>query len=75
MTNFHGLCHGIYSLRYVEGILQPRKLDFRGLRGQFDDKNANFKGLGTKNGYLWQILPYGTHLGSILLDCAMGIVA
>ena len=32
-------------------------------------KNANFRGLGAKNGCLWPILAYRTHLGSFFGLC------
>ena len=44
MIHFLGICHGKCYLRYVEGFLEFSKLDFRGLRGQFDDKKPNFRG-------------------------------
>ena len=52
MTYFQGLCHGNCALGYVERILQLRKLDFRGLKGQFDVKKANFRGLFAEIDYL-----------------------
>ena len=42
--HFHGICHEKFDLRYVGGFLEFKKLDFRGLKGQFDVKNANFRG-------------------------------
>ena len=44
MTYFHELYHGNCALRYVEGILKLKKLDFRGLKGQFEVKRARFRG-------------------------------
>ena len=57
---------------YVGGVLDLRKLDFRGLKGQFDvgnyvggvlasqrpicSKNTIFRGIITNIGYLWFIL-------------------
>ena len=38
MAHFHGLCHGNCDLRYIRGILELRKVDFRGLKDQFDVK-------------------------------------
>ena len=38
MIHFHGICHGKRDLRYVGGFLEFKKLEFRGLKGQF---NAN----------------------------------
>ena len=74
MAHFLVLCHGKCGLRYVGGILQPRKLDFRGLKGQFDVKRANFRGLTAKIGYLRPILTSRDHLWYLFLDYAMGIV-
>ena len=74
MAHFHGVCHGNCSLRYVGGILELRKLNFRGLKGQFDVKKANFRGLIAKIGHLRPILASRTHLWPIFMDYAMGIV-
>ena len=52
MAHFHGVCHRNCSLRYVGGALVLRKLDFRGLKGQYDVKKANFRGLIAKIGYM-----------------------
>ena len=38
MAHFPVVCHENYALRYVGGVLKFRKLDFRGLKGQFDVK-------------------------------------
>ena len=40
------------ALKYIAGVLELRKLDFRGLKGQFDVKKANFGELIVKIGYL-----------------------
>ena len=45
MTYFPGICHGNCALRYVGGVLVLRKLNFGGLKGQFDVKKAKFRGL------------------------------
>ena len=50
MTKFHELCRGNCALRRVGGVLELIKLDFRGLKGQFDVKKANFRGLIAKIG-------------------------
>ena len=44
MTHFHELFHGNCTLRHIGEILELRKLNFRGLKGQFDIKKANFRG-------------------------------
>ena len=74
MTHFHGLCHGKCALSYVEGILKQRKLDFRGLKGQFDVKKANFMGLIAKIGGYRHIFATKTPLWPVFLEYAMGIV-
>ena len=65
MAHFHGVCHMncalTKSLRYVGGALVLIKLDFRGLKGQFDVKKANFRGLIAKIGHLIPILASRTH--------------
>ena len=74
MTHFHGLCHENCALRYVGGILELRKLDFRGLKGQFDVKKANFRGLIAKIGHLRPILASRTYLWPIFTDYVIGNV-
>ena len=74
MNHFHELYHKKCALRCIRGTLVLRKIDFRGLKGQFDVKNANFRGLTAKIGYLWPILAYRTHLWHIFMDCVVGIV-
>ena len=56
MAHFHGLCRENCILSYIGGSLVLRKLDFRSLKSQFDVKEANFKGLTAKIGYLRPIL-------------------
>ena len=65
MTLFDGICHGNCALTYVGGILKLRKLHFKGLRGQFNVKKANFRGLIAKIGHYWHILATRTHLCTI----------
>ena len=72
MVHFHRVCHGNCPLRYVGGVLVLRKLDFGGLKGQFDVKNANFMGLIPKIGYLRPILTSRTQFWPILKDYSMG---
>ena len=74
MTHLHELSHGNCVLRYIGGILVVRKLDFRGLKGQFDVKKANFRGLTAKIDYLRPILKSRIHLWSIFMNFAMGTV-
>ena len=45
MVRFHGICHKKCALKYVGGIVELKKLHFRGLKGQIDVKNAKFRGL------------------------------
>ena len=63
MTYFHELCHGNCALRYVGGILRVKKLDFRGLKCQFEVKRASFKGLIARIDYLSAILATRTPCG------------
>ena len=65
MAYFHETYHEICALRYVEGVLVLRKLDFRGLKGQYDAKKANFRGLIVKIGHYWPIWATRTHLWPI----------
>ena len=51
-----------------------RKLNFGGLKGQFDVKKANFRGLIAKTGHYRPILTTRTQLGSIFMEYAIGIV-
>ena len=74
MAHFHGLCHEKCAPRYVGGILEHRKLEFRGLKGQFDDKKANFRGLIAKIDHYRPTLATRTHLWLIFMDYGMGIV-
>ena len=74
MDHFHGICHGNCDLRYVGGVLELIKLDFRGLIGQFDVKMANFRGLIAKIGCLRPILTSRPHQRPIFMDYGMGIV-
>ena len=75
MAPFLGLGHGNCGLRYVGGILHPRKLGFRGVKGQFDVKKANFRELTAKIGYLRPILTSRDHLWPIFMEYAIRIVA
>ena len=75
MIHFHGICHGEFDPRYVGGFLEFRKLDFRGLKGQFDVKKANFRGLIAKIGNYRPNLASRTHIWPISMDYAIGIVA
>ena len=61
MAHFHVVCHENYALRYVGGVLEFRKLDFRGLKGQFDVKRPNFVAQKAKLGDLGRILASRTH--------------
>ena len=74
MANFHESCHENCVLRYVERILQHRKLDLRGLKGQFDVKEVNFRGLIPKISYLRHILTSRTHTWPITMGFAMGFL-
>ena len=74
MANFLGLCHENCGLRYIGGIFDPIKLVFRGVKGQFDVKKANFRGLTAKIGYLRPILTSRDHLWPIFKEYAIGVL-
>ena len=74
MTHFLGICHGNCALRYAGGVLEVKKLDFRGLKGQFDAKKANFGGPIAKFRHCRPILAFRTHLWPIFMEYAMGSV-
>ena len=73
MANFDELCLRNCAPRYVEGVLELRQLDFRGLKCQFDVKKAYFRGQIAKIGVYRPILPAKTHPWSIFMEYAMGI--
>ena len=50
MAYFLGIFHWYCDLRNVGGVLEFRKLDFRGLKGQFDVKKVNW-GIIAKTGH------------------------
>ena len=52
-----------------------RKLNFGGLKGQFDVRKANFRGLIAKIGHYRPILATTTQIWPIFIDYGMGIVA
>ena len=62
MTNFHGICHRNCALKYIGGILELRKVGFRGIKGLFDVKKANFRELLAKIGRYRPIVATRTHL-------------
>ena len=74
MDHFYGICHKNCDLRYVRGILEFRKSDFRGLKSQFDVKKTNFRRIIAKIGHLRSILASRTHLMPIFMDYVLGIV-
>ena len=74
MANFHGIYYMNCTLGYVGGVLVLRKLYFKGLKGQFDVKNTNYRGPIAKIGHYWPILATRTHLWFIFMEYAMGIV-
>ena len=74
MTNFHELCNGNFALNYVGWVLELKKLDFRDLKGQFNVKKANFRGLIAKTGHYWAILASRTHLRPNFKEYTMAIV-
>ena len=74
MAYFLGIFHGNCDLRNVGGVLEFRKLDFMGLKGQFDVIKANFRGLIAKICHYRPILASRTYPWPIFMDCAIGIV-
>ena len=74
MAHFLGICHRNCAPRYVGGVLEFQKLDFRGLKGQIDVEKANFRRLIAKIGHLRPILASRTYLWPIFLEYAIGIV-
>ena len=74
MTQFHGIFHGNCTLRYVGGVLMIIKLNFRGLKGQFDVKKANFRGIIAKFGRYGFILATRNHLWLIYMKYVMEVV-
>ena len=74
MIHFHGIYHGEFDLRYVGGLLKFRRLDFGSLRGQFDVKKANFRGLIAKIGHYSPILASKTNLWPIFMVYTIVIV-
>ena len=75
MAHFYGVCHRNCALRYVGWVLVLRKLDFRGLKGQFGVKMDNFRGLIAKIAHYRPILATRTYLWPIFMEYTMGIVA
>ena len=53
---------GILPQDMLEGVLEFKKLDFMGLKCQFDVKKANIRGLTAKFGRYRPILPSRHHL-------------
>ena len=68
MTFFEFHILTLVGLIYVGRILEFRKLDFRGLKCQFDIKKVDFWGLVAKIGYSRPILTFRTHLWPIFID-------
>ena len=56
MTYFHGICHRNCALMNVGAVLEFRKLDFKGIKGQLDLKRTSFRRLIPKIGHYWPIL-------------------
>ena len=50
------------ALRYVGGVLELSKLDFRGVKFQINVKKDNFRGLIAKIRYFRSILTSTTHI-------------
>ena len=56
MAHFEEVCHRNCALMYVGGVLELIKIYFRGLKGQFVVKKANFRALIAKIGCYRPIL-------------------
>ena len=65
----------IVPVSHIGEILELRKLNFRGLKGQFDIKKANLRGLIAKISYLRPSLASKTHVQSIFMEYAIRIVS
>ena len=74
MAHFHGVLDGNCTLRYAGRVFVIRKLEFRGLKRQYDVKEINFRGLIARIGYYRPILATRTHLWPIFMECVIGIV-
>ena len=74
MAHFYGICHGNCALSYVRGFLVLTKLNFGGLKGQFDVKKAKFRGLIDKIDHYRLISTTRTHLRPIFIDSGIEIV-
>ena len=74
MAHFHGICHGNCALKYIGGILELRKIGFGGLKGQFNVKKANFRGLIAKIGHYRPIWATRTNPWPIFMEYSMDIV-
>ena len=74
MAHFYGVCHRNCALRYVGWVLVLRKLDFRGLNGQFGIKMDNFRGLIAKIAHYRPILATKTYryVGGVLVLRKLG---
>ena len=74
MTHFHELSHRKCALRHIGEILELRKLDFRGLKDQFDVKKAHFWRLISKIGLFEAYFVFKTNPGSIFTKYFIGTV-
>ena len=72
--NFMNNAMGIVPPKYFGWFLELRKLDFRGLKGQIDVKNANLRGLIVRIGHYRPILATRTHLWSVFMEYVIKIV-
>ena len=73
MAHYILFYHGIFALRYTGGILELKKLDFRGLICQSDVRKVNFIRVIAKIGYLRPIFTSRTHLWPIFKDYVIEI--
>ena len=63
-----------FAPEYVGVVLELRKFNFRGLKGQIDVKNTNFKGIIARIGNYRAILATRTHLWSVFMEYVIKIV-
>ena len=74
MTNFDEIYHENCALGYVEGVLESRNIDFRGLKDQLNVKRPILGELVAKIGVYRPILATRTHSWPIFMEYAIGIV-
>ena len=74
IANFHKFCHRNFAPKVFWRDSRAQKLDFRGLRSQFDAKKPNFRGLIGKIGNWRTILVTRPILLPISMEYTIGIL-